>query len=114
MRGARAQALRGGGMCVEAPDTVLVFETSVTGNTAGVDGGGVLMVSVLTGTADFVRSPVRNNTVRRHYVLHVGGCWFWSAVRSACPTSTASCSTASCSATKRHLFARLSCSLLMT
>ena len=61
-------------MCVEAPDTVLVFETSVTGNTAGVDGGGVLMVSVLTGTADFVRSPVRNNTVRRHYVLHVSGC----------------------------------------
>lgn len=50
-------------MCVEAPESMLVYDTGVVDNTADVDGGGVLMVSVLNGTADFVRSPVRNNTV---------------------------------------------------
>lgn len=48
---------------MEAPESMLVYDTSVVDNTADVDGGGVLMVSVLNGTADFVRSPIRNNTV---------------------------------------------------
>jgi hypothetical protein len=58
------QALRGGGMCIEAAESVLVYDSSLVDNAAGVDGGGVLMVSVLNGTANFVRSPIRNNTVR--------------------------------------------------
>lgn len=50
-------------MCVEAPESMLVYDTGVVDNTADVDGGGVLMVSLLNGTADFVRSPITNNTV---------------------------------------------------
>lgn len=50
-------------MCVEAPERLLVHESSLVDNAADIDGGGVLMVSVLNGTGDFVRSPIRNNTV---------------------------------------------------
>lgn len=57
------QALRGGGLCIEAPERVRVSDTALTGNTAEVDGGAVLIVSVLNGTAEFLRSPVTNNTV---------------------------------------------------
>jgi hypothetical protein len=58
------QALRGGGLCIEAPERVRVSDTTLTGNTAEVDGGAVLIVSVHNGTAEFLRSPITNNTVR--------------------------------------------------
>lgn len=57
------QAMRGGALCAEAPESLLVLDSQLEGNAADVDGGGVLLVSVTSGAVSFVRSPVRNNTV---------------------------------------------------
>jgi hypothetical protein len=51
-------------MSAEAPDSLLLHETEVFNNTADIDGGGVLLVSVTNGTANFVRSPIKQNSVR--------------------------------------------------
>lgn len=61
--GLMLQALRGGAMCVEAPQRLLVYDSQLRDNTADVDGGGVLLVSVTNGTVNIVRSPIKNNTV---------------------------------------------------
>jgi len=57
------QALRGGALFAEAPESLSVLDSQLESNAADVDGGGVLLVSVTSGAVSFVRSPVRNNTV---------------------------------------------------